>query len=113
VGIQGQRAAPVSPLQRSLELLREQGYVVDIVERRLPRCAVTKDLFGIADLLCLRGEEIVAVQCTSRSHVSHRQRKIAEAETLPAIRKAGIRVLIHGWGKMAGGRWECRVVDCS
>jgi len=103
----------MSPTARSLQMLREQGYLVDIVERRLPGCAVTKDLFGIADLLCLRGEEIVAVQCTSRSHVSARQRKIAEAPTLPAVRKAGIRVLIHGWGKMAGGRWDCRVIDCS
>ena len=29
------------------------------------------------------------------------------------IRKAGIRILVHGWRKAANGRWTLREIDCS
>jgi hypothetical protein len=45
--------------------------------------------------------------------VSKRVAKIAEHENLAAVRRAGIRVEVWGWSKLASGRWDCRVVDCS
>jgi carbonic anhydrase len=53
------------------------------------------------------------LQSTSRSNVSKRVAKIAEHENLAAVRRAGIRVEVWGWSKLASGRWDCRVVDCS
>jgi hypothetical protein len=39
--------------------------------------------------------------------------KITEHENVAAVRAAGWQIHVHGWGKMANGRWECRVVDLS
>lgn len=97
-------------MQRTLAHLRELGYLVDVVERRVG--PITKDLFGIADVVAV-GPDILAVQTTTGSNVAARVRKITDSPALPVLRKAGIRVLVHGWRKVRGGRWRLREVDLS
>lgn len=102
-----------SPTQRSLAELRKRGYpLVQVVEKWNPHAKVRQDLFGVVDVLAV-GEDIVAVQATSGSNVASRVQKIADSEATPHLRKAGIRILVHGWRKNAKGRWELREVDCS
>jgi len=102
----------MSPMQRSLKLMRERGY----------RCYITEyhsrgfkhDLFGFADILCLKDDEVCAVQTTSRSNISARIKKITESEELPFVRKAGIRIMVHGWGYLNRSKtWDCREEDLS
>lgn len=102
----------MSPTERTLKALRADGWLADIVERRITR-TLTKDMFGIADVIAVRGQEILAIQCTDRTNVSHRIRKIEQNENADAVRKAGIRIEVWGWGKMKSGRWGCRKVDVS
>ena len=101
----------MSPTQRSLAVLRERYPLVQVVERWNPHARVRQDLFGIIDVVAV-GDEIVAVQATSASNVSKRIAKITESAALPILRKAGIRVLVHGWAKRKG-RWTLREVDLS
>jgi hypothetical protein len=101
-----------SPTQRSLRYLRDLGYLVAVVEHWNPHARIRQDLFGWIDLLAIRDDETLAVQTTA-SGVATRVRKIAEAITLPAVRKAGWRILVHGWRKNAAGRYVLRVVDLS
>lgn len=102
----------MNPNQRSLELMRDRGYYAEVVERWIPHIKRRKDLAGFIDVLCFGENEVVGVQATSASNVSARVKKIAEAETLPALRRAGVRVLVHGWVKR-GRFWVVREVDCS
>jgi len=44
--------------------------------------------------------------------VSARVRKLTDSPALPILRKAGIRVLVHGWRKVRG-RWQLREVELS
>lgn len=102
-----------SPTQRSLKLLRDEGYTVAIVERW---CSFTRkryDLYGIFDLLCVGNGRTLAVQTTSASNVSARIRKIAESEHIAAVRADGWACEVHGWLKNSKGRWVCRRVDVS
>lgn len=110
----------ISPTQRSLAHMREQGFdLVQVVEHWNPHAFIRQDLFGIIDILGIKGEETVAVQTTSGSAVSARIRKMQESEALPFLRKAGWRILVHGWRKIKvtrGGiatKWELREVDIS
>lgn len=101
-----------SPTQRTLAELRERGYpLVQVVERWNPYAKVRQDLFGIIDVVAV-GADIVGVQATSASNVAHRIQKITDSPALPILRKAGIRVLVHGWRK-SRGRWVLREVDVS
>lgn len=105
-------AASLSPTQRSLAYLREQGYMVAIVERWNPHARIRQDLWGWCDLLAIRKNEVLAVQVTA-SAVSERIRKIQESETVAAVRDAGIRIEVHGWRKNSKGRYVLRIEDIS
>ncbi len=102
----------MTPTQRSLAKLREEGYMVAVVERWNPYARIRQDLFGVVDLLAIRDGETLAVQTTSGSCVSARVKKIADSDATPKIRAAGWRFEVHGWRKLKG-RWACRVVDVS
>ena len=101
-----------SPTALTLRALRRDGYTAEVVEHWNPHARVRNDLFGVIDVLALKGAETLAVQATSDSNVSARVRKIAESEHIAAIREAGWTVVVHGWSKK-GRNWVCRTVDCS
>ena len=105
-------AASLSPTQRSLAYLREQGYLVAIVEHWNPYARIRQDLWGWCDLLAIRKNEVLAVQVTA-SAVSTRIKKIQESETVAAVRDAGIRIEVHGWRKNSKGRYVMRIEDIS
>lgn len=103
----------MTPTQRSLKKLRDDGWTVAITERWNPFAHIRQDLFGFIDLLALSpGRGILAVQTTSGANVAARIDKI-KAEPKAAIFKAcGGSVVVHGWRKV-GPRgkvkhWECR-----
>lgn len=93
--------------------MRERGYLCQVVEHWNSWARIRQDLFGFIDVLCLKDGEVVGVQATSASHAAERARKIGEHENVGRVRKAGIRIEVHGWRKARNGRWECRTVDCS
>lgn len=101
-----------SPTQRSLAVLRESYPLVQKVEHWDHYAHKRRDLFGIIDIVAVNDHSIVGVQATSASNVSSRIHKIEDSPALPILRKAGIRVLVHGWRK-SKGRWVLREVDVS
>ena len=103
-----------SPTQRSLALLRRQGYRVAITEHWNSFVKRRQDLYGFIDVLAI-APSMLAIQTTSADHVSHRVEKILD---LPAAREwieAGHRIIVHGWAKRgprgAVKKWECREVE--
>ena len=109
----------MTPTQRSLAMLRADGWTAEVVEHYNSFTRRRHDLFNIADIVALRGPDVLLVQTTSGSNVDARIKKIADAEHIGAVRAAGIAVHVHGWRKVKvkrGGkamRWACRVVDVS
>ena len=100
----------MSPTQRSLALLRDQGYLVAVVEKWNPHAKIRQDLFGFIDLLAVKDGEVLGVQSTSYSNTSARLKKIREHENLSQVLASGMRVVVHGWRKV-GARWEFRNVE--
>ncbi len=87
--------------------------MAEVVEKWIPGANIRRDLFGFGDVLAIREAEVLLVQSTSGDNVSKRVTKIAEHELVGPVRKAGIRIVVHGWRKAANGRWTLREVDCS
>jgi hypothetical protein len=98
-----------SPTKRTLALLRKQGYVVEVVEKRVPGCLVSRDLFGIADVLAVHPEQgiVLLIQATTADHFANRLRRVQEQSVLPSLLAAGVRVEIWAWAKRAG-QWHVR-----
>lgn len=104
-----------SPMQRSLAVLRERGYLAEVVERWIPGANIRKDFAGFIDILGVHREregDVIAVQTTTAAHLAERIAKILEHENLGVIRKANIAIWAHGWSKR-GGRWHLREENLS
>lgn len=102
-----------SPTQLSLKHLREQGCLAAVTERWNAFAKIRQDLFGVVDVLGIAPDgTTIAVQTTSAGNVASRVQKIADSPATPYMRKAGWRIMVHGWRKLKG-RWTVREVDCS
>jgi hypothetical protein len=101
-----------TPTQRSLALLRKQGWTVAVSERWNPHARIRQDLFGFLDLVCI-GPTIIGIQTTSGTNVAARVRKILDTPAARQWLEAGARVIVHGWRKLSNGRWDCREVEIT
>jgi hypothetical protein len=107
-----------SPTKLSLEKMRKDGYVCQVVEKWNPFARVRQDLFGFIDILCIHDEKgiIVGVQSTTTGHANERVVKIRnEPRALIWLRARG-KIVVHGWKKggkrsEAPGKWICTVVS--
>lgn len=95
----------ISPTQRSLNYLRDQGYLVAVTEHWNPFAKIRQDLYGFVDVLAVQEGKTLAIQTTSSSNFSARRKKIVEHKNLPILIAAGWEVVIHGWRKDAKGKW--------
>lgn len=102
----------VTPTQLSKRKLEAEGYTVEITERWNSFAKIRQDMWGFVDLVGLKENETLAVQTTSYDNVSKRVNKIADHPNVDAVRKAGWRIVVHGWHKK-DNRWTCREVDLS
>ena len=101
-----------SPTQLSLEKLRADGYLAEVVERWIPGADIRKDLWGWVDIVALKDGETLAVQTTSYASISARCNKIAESDTVSEVRKANWSIQVHGWRKV-NNRCTVTVKDLS
>ena len=95
---------------RSTAHLRDLGYMVATVEHYNSFTKRKHDLWGCIDLLCIGNGETVAVQVTSKPHLSNRRHKIEEAEAYPEMIRSGWRIVLHGWYKEKN-RWQLKEVE--
>jgi hypothetical protein len=107
--------AKTSPTQRSLALLRKEGYTVAIVEKFNFYIKIRQDLFGMFDLVCLQPQQqgVSGIQVTSGSNLGSRKMKIEQNEVTKLWLKCGNRIWVMGWRK-GGARgkrklWKCNI----
>jgi hypothetical protein len=90
----------LSPTQRTLRALRQQGAICGITERWNSYAGIRQDLFGYTDLIAIMPDRgIVGVQCCARSGHAARRAKILENEIAPEWLKAGGKIEIWSWAK--------------
>ncbi len=86
-----------SPTSRTVKALEEAGWVVGIVERRISR-KVTKDLFGIGDILAMMDSHLLMVQATNQgNHGNHRKKVLASPNLAKWCANRGRTFEIWSW----------------
>jgi hypothetical protein len=106
-----------SPTQRTLKKLRDDGWMAQVVERWNPHARIRQDLFGVIDVLAIKGNETLAIQATTGSATSNRLKKVVESDCAWRMIEAGWRVEVWGWRKLKnrpGGKlWfpDIRVIE--
>lgn len=116
--------AGLTPTQRTLRALRDQGRVCDIVERwlvnpRVPGGGFRRDLFGFIDIIVLDPQQgIVGVQSCGSAFSAHLKKITDSPVTENAVEwlRAGGRIELWGWTRRklkrggAAMRWMPRVM---
>lgn len=101
-----------SPTQRSLKVLRDDGWLCDIVERWIPGANIRKDLFGIGDIIAIKpGVKPKLIQVTSTG-VSARIKKIQLNNDLETVLSV-FNLEVHGWRKNVKNRFVQRIVTIT
>lgn len=89
----------VSPSARSLQELRRQGYIGQSVEKRIPYSFITQDYIHCIDIIAFRENEVIGVQATTTTHITHRFNKALTVPELVGWLKAGCKFQVWGWSK--------------
>lgn len=104
----------MSPTARTLKLLRDEGYLCQVVEHWNAFARRRVDLFGVIDVVAMRAGEVglLGVQCTSAANAASRLTKARETPALGVWLSCANRFEVHSWGKR-GGRGERKLWTCE
>ena len=121
----GRTMASLSPTQRTLRLLRQEGCLCGIVERfntfagpivKGRRVGIRQDLFQFIDIVAILPIGICGVQSCGQAFSEH-NKKILENEIAPEWLKAGGFIYLYGWRKLVKRRglkqkiWSPRIKE--
>lgn len=109
----------VSPTQRTMKLLRDQGQICWVVERFISQAGPFGkriDLFNIIDIIALTAHSTVGVQSCGQDFAKHLEKLTVEKADETITWLSGPRELhLYGWRKVKlkrGGtavRWRPRI----
>ncbi len=109
------RKKPFAANAASIKTLRGHGFFAEVVERRLPKCFITKDLFQCIDIVAidvtLQNRGVLGVQVTTLPNVAARRTKILASPEAKVWVACGNRFVIHGWDKKTGFKPALRTYE--
>lgn len=108
----------ISPTQRTLKAMREQGRLCGIVERfnaHAGKFGKRQDLFGFIDIIALDPiDGVVAIQSCGQGFSDHIKKMTEETQEMLYEWLRHAKVELWGWRKVKIGRaerWSPRVAD--
>ncbi len=91
----------MTPTARTLQRLRSDGWLCQVVERWCPHSRRRIDLFQIIDVLAVRDNATLGVQATTMTHRADHLAKIKTAPGAAAWLKGGVRQLqLWAWRRL-------------
>ena len=103
----------MSPTERELKYLREQGFVAEVVEKWIPQTHTRRDLFGFADIIYFDEGGVGLCQVTTVHNMPARVKKVLASDLARRwVTVANRCLLVVGWKKYAkkvdGKMWRRR-----
>ena len=89
----------MSPTKRSLALLRQEGYLCEVVEKWNMYSHTRRDLFNFIDIIAIKPNVILGVQATSTSNLSARVKKIRSTPASEVWLASGGLIKVMCWSK--------------
>lgn len=117
-------ARGLSPTQRTIRALKDQGMICGSVEKFNPYVGehgIRQDLFGFIDIVALdTSKGIIAIQSCGQSFSAHRNKLLEERnDAVYEWLRCGGKIELWGWRKVKlqrGGkalRWRPRIADIT
>jgi len=104
----------ISPTQRTLKRMRDSNEysLVQVVEKWNSFAHIRQDLWNFDILGVTNDGDLHFLQVTTKGNMKARERKIADSEYTPHLRKGNFTLLVEGWAKV-GNRWKSFITDVS
>ena len=97
----GRRRKIVDSKKLTLQWLAERGFLAQDVETRIPHTFITRDLFGIGDILAIRDGHVLLIQaCVGGGDPGRHIRKIRANPKFPVV-AAAMPVVLFAWRRVA------------
>lgn len=90
------RKKPLNCNKLCKEWLQNLGWVVEMVEYRIPHTFITKDHLGFIDMLAYKGNRIIGVQATSPVNMAARVKKSRASENFDVFTVAASGFYVVG-----------------
>jgi hypothetical protein len=92
-----------SPTALSLERLRAEGFIAQVVEQTIPHCFIKRDFIGCIDVIAFNATEIIGVQATSGSnHAARRTKALAIPELVTWLKGQNRHFEVWSWTQPGG-----------
>ena len=102
------KSKPKSPTARSLERLRAEGFICQVVEQHIPHSFIKRDFIGCIDIIAFNDHETIGVQATSGSnHAARRVKALAIPELRNWCNGPNRHFEVWSWAKPKH-RWQLR-----
>ena len=90
-----------SPTQRSLKLLRDEGFTAQVVEKYNMFAHKRLDLLGFIDIVAIKKgmNGVLGVQTTSTGNIRAREKKLRALPEFKLWLETNNRVELQGWSK--------------
>lgn len=94
------RKKGISATKRTMDECERRGWIAQVVEQRIPHTFITRDLFGIIDIVAITPDGIMGIQATAGSNNHALRMHKARAEPrLAAWLAAGAAFAVWSWAK--------------
>jgi hypothetical protein len=92
-----------SPTALSLERLRAEGFIAQVVEQTIPHCFIKRDFIGCIDLIAFNDTETLGIQATSGSnHAARRTKALAIPELAKWLAGPARHFEVWSWTQPGG-----------
>lgn len=87
--------------QRTLNFIRNQGYVAEVVERWIPGANKRRDFLGIIDIIAFNEDQTVGVQSCGEAFAAHRDKILKSATAAQWLSSPHRLLALIGWRPVA------------
>ena len=98
-----------TPTVLTLRALRERGFTCAIVEHWNSFANIRQDMYGFIDVIAIKPELIIGVQCCDHSNLAAHRKKIKVNKNAPIWLEAGREIEIWSWGDLVNKKNDLKI----
>ncbi len=103
----------LTPTTRTLRKLEADGWMADEVERWVRNSNIRKDLFGVGDVLAVRGHLTLIVQVTDVAHNAEHVDKVKAEPRMHTWITYHRKIEVWAWRELKGKGWQPKITEIT
>jgi hypothetical protein len=94
------KAKPIPASRLTIKECERRGWIAQVVEQRIPHTFITKDLFGVIDIIAVAPGRCIGIQASSGTNLHGRRAKILAEPRMAQWLNAGNLLQLWTWDRV-------------